>query len=83
MDISSGAVDIGNLEMSSFLQPESTEIDGCQTDTMMEQANRAEYLTNLVSTQNDREFLLLFHSDKGEGGPRALKSIFVEELNAA
>ena len=78
-----GTVNIGNLQVGAFLQPQATGIDGAQTGSRARQPHTLEDRVHFLQAEDDREFVLLGWPHEGQDGPFPLESTFVEELDAA
>ena len=76
-------VDIGDLEMLRFLEPQPTGVDRGQEGMVVRRAHAGEESSDLVSGEDDGEFMLAPGVDEGEGVPLALEDVLEEEAQAA
>jgi hypothetical protein len=76
------AIDIGNLKMGSLLQPQTTGVDRRETGPIALQPDEAKNLTNLIGTEDDREFLLAGRTNQVESGDVSFENLLEEELDA-
>lgn len=83
VDKHAGTLNIGHLEVGAFLQAQPTGIDGTQTGAVARQPDTLEDSAHFLHTQDDRELLLPWGTDKGEGRPFPFEGRLVEELDAA
>ena len=52
-----GAVDVGDLQISAFLQPQAAGVDGLETNLVARQSEARENLAHLFLAEDDRQFL--------------------------
>jgi hypothetical protein len=78
-----GAVDVGNLEMSTFQEPQSTGIDRRQAGAIDGDADFGQNAADFVAAQDHRELLLARRPDEPQGRPILVDRLFEEELDPA
>jgi hypothetical protein len=85
MDVNehSFGIDIGNLEVGSFLKPETEGVHDGETGFVMRELDRIKKFSDFVEAQDHGQGFLFFGSDECEGGPFSLECVGEEELDAA
>jgi len=78
-----GTINIRDLQVGAFLQPEATGVDGTQADTRARQPHTLEDHAHCVDAEDDRQLVLLGWPHEGQCGPFPLERMFVEECDAA
>ena len=78
-----GAVDVTDLEVSAFLQAQSTGIDGGETSPIAKQSDLRENLSHFFPAEDDGQLLFSRRAHQLERGQRTLEGVLVEELQAA
>ena len=76
-------VDVGDVQVGSFLQPQTAGVDSCQTDFVTWQSDAADDLAHLFAAEDDWQLLFARRAQDAEEGPVAVQRPFVEELDAA
>jgi len=77
------AVDVGDLQVQSFLQTQPTGIDGAQADPIMHPADTSQNTAYFAYTEHDRQFLLPGRAHKIEGLPFPTQGVLEEKLDPA
>ena len=77
------AIDILNLKMSSFQEPQTTGINRREASPITLQPDEAENPTNLLRAQDDRKLLFASRANKVENGEVSLESVLEEKLDTA
>src|SRR5207244_9111185 len=62
-------IDVGHLDMRSFLQSQPARVDSCQEDSVARQTNQREYLSYLFGAEDRWQLLLTGRPDQLEEGP--------------
>jgi hypothetical protein len=79
----SGAVDIRDAKMSTFLKPQSTGVDSCEADPIARQTNQGENTADFIEGEDDRKFFLRSRANQRENRPLAVEGMGEEELYPA
>jgi hypothetical protein len=79
----SGAVDIRDAKMSTFLKTQSTGVDSCEADPIARQTNQGENTADFIEGEDDRKFFLRRRANEVEYGPLPIESVLEKELDAA
>jgi hypothetical protein len=77
----SGAINVFDLKMCSFLKPETTGVDSAKADSVSEESYIFKDVSDFVSTEDGGEFLLPFGPHKAQGGPFSLYGVLIKELD--
>jgi len=77
------AVDVGDLKVSAFKQPQAAGVDGDQTGAVDGQANAVQDPLDLLAAQNHGELVLALGADEAEQLPVPPQAALEEELDAA
>ena len=77
------AVDVADLKMRPFGQPESQRVYGQEVGAVVGGADGGEELTDLVGGEDVGESLLPGDAEAFQGGPVARDRVRIEELDAA
>ena len=76
-------IDVRNLEVGTFLEPEPEGVHDGETGFMMGELDQVQDFSNFVDTEDHGEGFLLFGSDELESGPFSLEGVGEEELDTA
>ena len=77
------AVDVADLEVQPFAEPEAQRVDGPEIGAVVGRADGGDEPTDLVDGEDVGECLLPADAESLEGGPVAGRGVGVEELDAA
>jgi hypothetical protein len=83
VDAHASRVNSVHLQMRPFLQVRTASIESGEADTAVRQPHAGEDGTYLRGAEDDREFLLPWRSDEGQGRPFARSGVGIEKLDAA
>lgn len=83
VNVSAGAVDIGNAQMCAFLESQSAGVNRLKANAVEEDTYMLKNLTNLLEGQNNREFLFQFGANDAQDVPLPVQRLFKAELDSA
>jgi hypothetical protein len=83
VDAHASRVNSVHLQLRPFLQAQTARIESGEADTVARQPHAGEDGTYLRGAEDDREFLLPWRSDEGQGRPFARSGVGIEKLDAA
>jgi hypothetical protein len=78
-----GTIDIPDLKLRPFLEPQTAGVDGRETDSVAWDLDQAEKLVNLLDAENGRKLFLAGRANEVQGGQILVEGVLVEELDAA
>jgi hypothetical protein len=76
-------VDVSDLQVGAFLEAQATGRDGGETHPVARSFEVGQKGSALCDTEDDRERLFAWGSDKGPRGPCLLPGVLIEKLEAA
>ena len=83
VDEHSVGIDVWNLEVGTFLEPEPEGVHDGETGFVMGELDQVQDLSNFVETEDHGEGFVFFGSYEFESGPLSLEGVGEEELDAA
>jgi hypothetical protein len=78
-----GTIDIPDLKLRPFLEPQTAGVDGRETDSVGWNYDEAEKLVNLLDAENGRKLFLAGRANEVQGRQVLVEGVLVEELDAA
>ena len=82
MDLEALAIDIGDLKVEGFVQPESQARDGGEGDLVVQGCGRREETSDLLGTEEGWESVFGLRANERQGVPVAFEDVLVEESDA-
>ena len=73
-------VNILDLQLPPFLQPQPTGIDGAQTDPLVPVAHLTQNTAHFLNTQNDRQLVFRAGADKVQDRPFPSQRLLIQKL---
>jgi len=77
------AVNIDDLEVQGFMEPEAQAIDGGEVDLIMQGGSRLEDTSDFCNTEHRREMVGGLRAEERQRGPVTLQDVLREEADAA
>ena len=83
MDLEALAIDVGDLQVQGFMEPESQAIDGGEVDLVVQGGGGREEPPDLLHTEDGGETVGGLRAQERERVPVALEDVLIEEANTA
>jgi hypothetical protein len=83
MDLEALAVNIGDLQVQGFMEPEAQAIDGGEVDLIMQGGSRLEDTSDFFNTEDGGETVGGLCAQERQRGPVAFEDVLIEEADAA
>src|SRR6266542_208673 len=81
VQLHTGTINLGNLELDTFQQSQATAVDNAQTGTVVWEVDLSQELPNLLHAQHHGQLLWQVRADEVAERPGAHQRVGVEELD--
>jgi hypothetical protein len=82
MDLEARAIDVRDLEVEGFMEPESQAVDGGEVDLVVPGWRRLEETPHFFNPEDGGETVCGLSPDQRQGVPITLEDVLIEEADA-